>query len=277
MNRNQIITAAAVALLALLAWLGPRMLGGGGTYEEGGVVYNAGGIAIGGIEPNPTGGTPLNIDNILSSRDKAVVVSIDGADTFAVPGPQDPEWADYLEFRRHFRSALDNSKGFAVAYDPEWRSAVTGVRPAPEPGLELFGGRDSIRQLVEDVVAATIIEDEQAMIDLAIRKEEFEVICWPSFPQSRPYLRVPWTEAWGFQYANLLGGSKEGLRQVEGRDLEVVYVEVGSVRDYNGWFRIHSGVRIEAKDRATGEMVELTYLDSIIERDGEYKVFLYKD
>ena len=52
---------------------------------------------------------------------------------------------------------------------------------------------------------------------------------------------------------------------------------MASVKDYNGWFRIHSGVEILTRDPSTGETVVLDYLDSIIEQDGEYKVFLYKD
>lgn len=279
MQRNQLIALLSLASLALLVWVaGPRLLDGDRSHRVAdGVVYNRAGIAIGGVEPNPSGGTPLNIDNIVAYREKAVVVSLDAADTFFVPGPNDPQWADYLEYRRHFRSSLDNSEGFAVAYDPDWRVAVTGVRPAPEPGLMLHGGRASVRELVQGVLAGAIAQDQQALVDFAIRKEEFEIICWPSFPQSRPYLRVPVTEAWGFQYANLLGGSREGMRQAGQRDLELREISIGSSREYNGWFTLHNGVRIHAVDRASGEEVTLTFLDSIIEQDGEYKVFLYKD
>lgn len=279
MNRNQLIAAGACALLAILAWLSPRFGGDSGQHEQDGVVYDSAGIVVGGIEPNPGGGTPLNIDNILANQDKTMVISRDGADTFTVPGPEDPEWADYLEYRRHNRTFMDNTDGFVIAYDPEWRSTVTGVRENPtDPGLELFGGRSSLRELVEEVVANTTdVDNQQALIDLALRKEEFEVICWPSFPQSRPYVRIPWEEAWGFHYANLVGGSREGIRQVDGRSLEVVDVTFGSVKDYNGHFRVHNGGRIHAIDSETGENVELTYLDSIIERNGEFKVFLYKD
>lgn len=277
MNRNELIATGAIALLAVLSWLGPR-LGDSGEFARDGVQYNAAGIAIGGVEQNPSGGVPLNIDNIVTSRDKAVVISRDGADTFTVPTPEDPEWEDYLEMRRHFRSAMDNSSGFAVAYDPEWRTVVRGVRPAKDPGFALFGGRASMRELVDEVVGETAAGNPQGMIDLAIRKEEFEIVCWPSFPQSRPYVRVPWEEAWGFQYANLLGGSREGMRQVDGHEnIEVVDVTVGAVRDYNGIFRIHGPILIQVRDLDTREVFELSYLDSIIEQDGEFKVFLYKD
>lgn len=279
MQRNHLIALGALTVLAVLAWVaGPQVFDGTRSQSvTDGVVYNRAGIAIGGVEPNPKGGIPLNIDNILASRDRAVVVSMDQADTFTVPGPNDPEWEDYLEYRRHFRSSLDNSSGFAVAYDPQWRTAVTGVRPAPKPGLTLYGGRSSIRDLVQGVLAGATGQDQQALIDFAIRKEEFEIICWPSFPQSRPYLRVPVTEAWGFQYANLLGGSQDGIRSAGERDLELREISVGSERDYNGWFKIHNDIRIHTVDRATGQEVVLTFVDSIIEQDGMFKVFLYKD
>jgi hypothetical protein len=67
------------------------------------------------------------------------------------------------------------------------------------------------------------------------------------------------------------------MRQVAERGLEVVDVSVASVKDYNGIFRLHNGVKIRALDPATRETVVLDFLDSIIEQDGEFKVFLYKD
>ena len=36
----------------------------------------------------------------------------------------------------------DNSPGYALAYDPEWRSVVRGYREVPEPGMDLFGGTE---------------------------------------------------------------------------------------------------------------------------------------
>ena len=240
------------------------------------VVYDERGVAIGGIEPNPSGGVPLNIDNIIANADAAVVISRDGADTFTVPTPGDPEWADYLEYRRRFRTSLDNSPGFVVAYDPEWRTQIEGKREVPDPGFELFGGAETLRGLLQQVLDRLADEDEQGLVDLALRKEEYEIICWPSFPQSRPFLRYEWEEAWGFQYASIVGGIKEGIRQGGGRSLDVANVAYDAIRDYDH-FRVYENVKIGARDRDTGETIELTFVDAVIERNGVFKVFLYTD
>lgn len=240
-----------------------------------GVVYDETGIAIGGVERRPSG-TPLNIDYIIEYHDRHTVVSLDARDTFTVPLPGDPEWPDYLEYRRAFPSMNDNSRGYAVAYDPEWRTVLSGRRPAPEPGMGLFGGSDSLRGLVEMVLEELGHENEIGLLDLAITKEEFEIICWSSFPQSRPYVRTPWEDAWRFQYANYRGGIREAREQAGGRPLDVVSIGYDEIADYEH-FELYNGVSIEAKDTDTGEILEFDWLDSIIERDGVYKVYLYKN
>lgn len=240
------------------------------------VRYDERGIAIGGVEPSPSGGIPLDIDNIIAHHDKAVIVSRDEADTFTVPLPGDPEWADYLEYRRAFRTVLDNSPGFVTPYDPEWRTQLAGVREVEDPQFELFGGSASLRDLLQQILDALAAEDEQAMVDLAIRKEEFEIICWPAFPQSRPYLRYKWEEAWGFQYAGIVGGIKEGMRRGAGRTLTVSSVAYDEIKDY-GIFRLYNGVTVGAVDTETGETLELDFIDAVIERNGVFKVYIYAD
>lgn len=246
------------------------------TERAEGVRYDARGVAIGGVEPNPSGGTPLDIDNIIAHHDAVMIVSRDEADTFTVPLPGDPEWADYLEYRRAFRTSLDSTPGFVVAYDPEWRSQVTGVRSAPDPDFDLFGGASSLRDLLQNVLDLLAENDEQGMVDLALRKEEFEIICWPAFPQSRPYLRFKWEEAWGFHYAGILGGIKAGIRDGGGRKLQLSSVAYGEVKDF-GLFEVYDDVRVGAVDQETGETIEFTFIDSAIERNGVFKVFIYAD
>lgn len=246
-----------------------------GPFES--VVYDEDGVPVGGVEPNPQGGAPLNIDNILANADEGMVVSIDERDTFTVPTPEDHVWEDYLQYRRTYRSSLDNSPGYSVAYDPEWRSLERGYRKdVPAPFLELYGGAETIDALIQDVVKYLGYDDTDMLVDLAIRKEEFQEICWPKMPQSRPYLRYTWEDAWGFQYANILGGIREAQRQRSDHQLVVESFGVGRVRDYEH-FRLHDQILIHGVDERTGEKVELTFLDSVIERNGVYKVFLYKD
>lgn len=241
-----------------------------------GVRYDAQGVAIGGVEPSPSGGVPLDIDNIIASYDKAVIVSTDQRDTFTVPLPGDPRWPDYLEYRRAFRSVLDATPGFAVPYDPEWRAQLDGVRPTEDPGFELFGGDSTLRGLLQQVLDRLRDEDEQGLVDLAIRKEEFEIICWPAMPQSRPYLRYKWEDAWGFQYAGVLGGIKEGMRRAAGRALDLHSVAYDEIKDF-GSFKLYRGVKINGLDPESGETIELDFVKSVIERNGIFKVYIYAD
>lgn len=240
-----------------------------------GVVYDENGIAIGGVESRPSG-TPLNIDNIIEYHENHRFTSNDGRDTFSVPLPGDPEWADYLEFRRAFPSMNDNSPGYALAYDPEWRSVLRGYREVPEPGMELFGGSDSLRGLVELVLEAVSEENRQAMLDLALRIEEFEIICWPSFPQARPFTLSLWEDAWRFQYANYAGGIREAMDEAGGVPLTLDSIAYGEIEDFQH-FQLFNGVTIRAVREDTGETLEFDWLDSIVERNGVYKVFLYKN
>ena len=145
-----------------------------------------------------------------------------------------------------------------------------------EPFLELYGGSDSLEGLIREVVKYLDRGDAEAMVDLCIRKEEFESICWPTMPQSRPYVRIPWTEAWGFHYANILGGQREAERQLGGRDVEVESIGVGAVKEYP-FFKLHTRITVNCVDSLSDEKVRLTFIDSIIERNGVFKVFLYKD
>lgn len=290
MNRNLLFALAIIALTGaafvyffhgdegragVASILGADATDSGPRFDS--VVYDERGVPIGGIEPNPEDGPPLNIDNIIENADKAMVVSIDERDTFTVPAPDDYVWEDYLEYRRTYRSSLDNSPGYVVAYDPEWRSIARGRREdVPEPFLELYGGAPSIEELVREVVKYLNYDDADMLVELAIRKEEFQEICWPTMPQSRPYLRYTWEDAWGFQYANILGGIREAQRQRDEYTLVVEGLQVGRTRDY-GHFQLHDQIVVHTVDERTGERVALTFLDSVIERNGVFKVFLYKD
>jgi hypothetical protein len=268
------ITALGLGAVALIARL---EFAPSADKSPDGLVRDDRGVIVGGLDPNPQGGPPLNIDNIVASADAAVIVSRDGRDTFTVPTPEDPEWSDYLEFRRTHRTSLDNSPGYAVPYDPEWRAADRGFRKdVPEPFLQFYGGSKSLGDVVHEVVKYLNYDDPEALVDLAVRKEEFSDILWPSMPQARPYVRIPWEEAWGFQYANILGGIRAGQRQRDDRQLAVESFQYGKKKELP-CYTLFSDLVIQTRDQKTGEPVKLTFLDSVVEYDGVFKVFAYRD
>jgi hypothetical protein len=206
------------------------------------------------------------------------IVSRDGTQTFTVPEPGDPEWEDYLEMKRHrqFQSMHDGKDGYAIPYDPEWRALIDGKRNAPPIDHELMNAHSSPQELVAAVLDGLHESNAGLLGDLDVDQEEFEIICWPSFPQSRPYVRVPVSDAWTFQYAECHAGIHTMTQILGGRDLELKDLKIQGTKDY-GNFKLHEGVVIEAIDRANDEVVRINNVDTIIERNGMFKVYLYKD
>jgi len=204
--------------------------------------------------------------------------SLDGKHTFGVPREDDPEWEDYQAMRRHprYRSSLDNNPMYQPPYDPEWRSTVTGVREAPPVDQELRNAHDSLGELAQSILAAVGEKDFDRLHGMSVDRDEFEEICWPSFPQSRPYAKVPVAEAWHFHNGHCTGGIQEMLRQQGGRSLVLDTVAHGEGKDY-GNFRLYNDVVIHAIDASTREKVEIPHMQAVIERNGRYKPFIYKD
>ena len=207
-----------------------------------------------------------------------VKYSTDSTHVFRIIQPGEPEWEDYVAMSEHedYRSFLDGREGYALTYDPEWRTHVRGYREAAPVEMELLDAHDSMEALARAVLAGLGENDYHRLRDLMINFDEYERICWPSFPQSRPYLNVPVDEAWGFQHATSGGGIRDGLREYGAKSLRLEEVRHGDVEDYRN-FRILNEVVIAAWDVHSQERVELDFLDSIIEKDGVYKGFLFKD
>jgi hypothetical protein len=211
-----------------------------------------------------------------AARDAAAFRSLDGTETFRVPQPSDPEWADYVEMLRHprFRSALSNAPGRALPYDPEWRSEVRGRREVTPIEAELQGGAPSPGALARAVLAALVAGDRAALDPLVVDATEFESIFWPEFPQSRPYLKVPVSEAWGFQRAGQSENLGDLVETLRGRNLDFISVDLATKIDYTNFTMVRDVV-VWTRDAATGARLGLAITPTIVERHGRWKVFAF--
>lgn len=174
------------------------------------------------------------------------------------------------------RSPLEQSPGYHPPADPESSSVRTGRRNARAVSLELDGGARSVGALAKQLLAAIQARDERAMHALRLSFREFEVICWPEFPESRPITRITAADAWEFSLTSSLAGAGRTVGQYGGRSLELVRVDVARREPYRN-FQLHRGVVIVARDAADGSQVSLRFLPSIVERHGRFKALLYKD
>jgi hypothetical protein len=223
--------------------------------------------------PAPAGGEASG-----EGDEGAIIVSLDGEQVFTVPKPDDPDWDDYLEMLEHpqYRTIRRNPGEYPIPYDPEWRSVVTGRRDVDPIDLELEGGKGSIEELGEALVAAVTARDSRALFELAVSEKEFKTIFWPEFPQSRPYLRIPADEVWGFHHAKCHGGIKDVLGEFGGRRLELERLITGNRKPYTGFTMIED-VKLQVLDLDNHERYVLSFVPTLVKRNGTYKAYIYRD
>jgi hypothetical protein len=173
-------------------------------------------------------------------------------------------------------SPLEKSPGYQKLDDPEAESTVTGRRKVGPTDAQLHGGSASATELAELLLFCINREDYRGLRDLQITFEEFRDILWPEFPQSRPATHVSAEEAWGSVMRSSVTGARRALGEWSNQDLTF---EGFSFQQ--GWtpyanFNLYLGVRIHARN-AAGEQVEIKYVDGIVERNGQWKVYIYND
>jgi hypothetical protein len=203
--------------------------------------------------------------------------SRDGTITFTVPEPGDAAYADYQEMLQHprYRSAFQNSPGYALPYDPEWRSEVSGRRTVERRNMRFDVDETSMEELARAFLTALVQDDEESLLRLCLSRDEFERILWPEFPQSRPYLRVPPDDAWMLQRSTTLHGLHTALRNYGGRDLELMQVHPGTRMDYTN-FTLFRDVVLRVRDRQSREVFDLRYIPTMVGCGGRYKAYIYE-
>jgi hypothetical protein len=229
------------------------------------------------VESLPAG---TSVPGMVDNRPKEVFV--EGKNglpdfTYRLPEPGDPDHEDYQEMLRHPEYArFNHDRTLPMYYDPEWRSQVEGRREVPVNDLVLAGGATSVEELLTFVLLGLADEDGDSIDQLRINRDEFQLLCWPEFPQSRPYLKIPPDEAWSFHFATMRKGAQKGFHEHAGRPLDLVSFDIGSVKEYTN-FRILENVAMTVLDANTGEEIELDMVEAVLACRGRYKVFMYRE
>lgn len=206
----------------------------------------------------------------------AEFTSRDGNVHFRVPQPTDAEWSDYQEMLRHpaYRSSGTGTAGFAMPYDPEWRAVERGRRDAKAVDIALEHSAASADELAVKLLVALREGDAEPFAASRLTRDEFLELCWPEFPQSRPYLKIPPDEAWSFQLARSNECALVALRQYGGKAWVPAGVVIGKSTAFRN-FTLHEKVVVRAIDPETGRLAVLDFMPSLVEREGQFKVFLY--
>ena len=174
------------------------------------------------------------------------------------------------------RSPLERSPGYYPPNDPESLSVLTGRRDAPLVNLEFTGGASSKENLALMLLAGLNARDDRALHALRVTRQEFQVILWPEFPESRPVTNITPDDAWQMSIAQSVSGASRAVGGYGGRQLEFLRIESDPPTPYKN-FTLHRGTQIVVRDRNTGETERLRFAPTFVERHGQFKVLTYKD
>lgn len=173
--------------------------------------------------------------------------------------------------------SVKDSPGYVPLQDPDSLADRLGRRPnAKLVSMPFTGGTRSLDDLGRAVCRALHRGSVDSVMALAVTPEEFRVILWPEFPQSRPATGLRWEDGWSTLAGRLNGGSVAATRDLGGEWYEFQRIErtAPSMRYRN--FLMHNGLVIVAKD-GQGTVHRFTFVRSVVERKGRFKLYSLKD
>ena len=151
--------------------------------------------------------------------------------------------------------------------------AVSGARLATGE-RRLFHAASSIEDLVRQVLAAVEAEDMQGLTDLRVTEREHNELLWPEFPARDHNVQLDF--AWDMLNTRSHTNQGRAIGTWRGKGLEFVAVRFEREIERYRTFVAHRGTVVTART-AAGEEVEVRFIGSILELDGQFKVVSYKD
>ena len=124
------------------------------------------------------------------------------------------------------------------------------------------------------VLTALADNDADTLRALALDEVEFRNAVWPDLPASRPERNVPFDYAWGDLHQKSNNAFRRLVARYGGRRYELVGVRfAGETTQYRS-YKVHRETFLDLLDEE-GEEVRLALFGSILERDGEFKLFSF--
>lgn len=138
----------------------------------------------------------------------------------------------------------------------------------------LANGADSPEALASAVVAALECKDGQRLKALAVSEQEFRDHVWPELPAARPDRNLPFSYVWMDLNQKSDGHLARALEEFSGRSLRVASIRFAGGATQYGTYVVHrdSRVAVTADDGTTREVV---LFGSVLEKNGQFKVFSY--
>jgi hypothetical protein len=138
----------------------------------------------------------------------------------------------------------------------------------------LAGGASSLLELARSVAAAFERADLSALHALSLNEQEFRDHVWPELPAAKPERNLPFSFVWGDLHQKSEASLSRTLVSVRGQRFDVVAVRpLGDVTHYKT-YAVHRETELTVKN-SEGKEQKLRLFGSILEKDGQFKVFSY--
>jgi hypothetical protein len=126
--------------------------------------------------------------------------------------------------------------------------------------------------------AAAVLEalaqgDRESLERLALDDAEFRDHVWPQLPAARPERNLPYSYVWGDLHQKSTIALGETLAAHGGNRYELRGVRFDGATEYRG-FVVHRETTLRVRDASGGDR-DLRVYGSMLEKDGQWKVFSY--
>ncbi len=141
----------------------------------------------------------------------------------------------------------------------------------PSPLHQTF---DSPEALAEGVLAALADGDRATLEALPLSELEFRTVVWPELPSSRPERGLTFDYVWGDLHQKSNNEMRRLINRHGGKRYTLVDLVFDGETTLYETYRVHRETVLTVRDEMGGQQ-ELAFFGSILERDGEFKLFSY--
>jgi hypothetical protein len=133
----------------------------------------------------------------------------------------------------------------------------------------------SVDELMTKVLEAIASADVAALEALRITEDEHREVIWPADPGRAA--GAPLDLAWDMLNRRSQSGARKAIEEFGGRTLNFSGLEFTSGNEHRGNHVLHRGTVLHARDSSRGESLELRFLGSVVDHDGQWKLVSFRD
>jgi len=161
-----------------------------------------------------------------------------------------------------------------ISSEQEPAAPVRAAQPAPQPTPRvLINAQSSPEAVARHFLKALAARDLTTMRSLRITKDEFCQLIFPQLPSSKiPNLSCDF--AWDQATLKSEGGLYDLLPRYAGKRYEMISLRFAKGTDSYHGYKVHKETHLIVKDER-GEKRELRLFGSMLELDGQFKLFSF--